>query len=138
MCSTVRRSATAPRLLCPEHPDQPVANALERFDVARPMGVVAQPPAQARDMPGERVVSELGDGSPERIRDLAIRDPCACSCGQDVEEGVLVWRQPNLARALTDTPSQGINFKIGNLKRNDPRLRRRWRFHAAQHRPGWS
>src|SRR6059036_2940281 len=95
------------------------------------MGIVAESPAQAGDVPGERVVSGLGLGSSKRIRDLAIRDPRAGSYGQDVQQGVLVRREPNLPRPLMDAPPQRVDFEIGNLKRSHPRIRRdRLRFYA--------
>jgi hypothetical protein len=57
---------------------------------------------------------------PKRVRDLAIRDPPAGSGGQDVQQGVLVRRKANLARALTDTPLERVDFEIGNVKRSHP------------------
>jgi hypothetical protein len=64
----------------------------------------------------ESVVSDLGVGPPQCVGDLAIPDNRAGPSGEGVQEDVLTWRKPYLARALTDASVEGIEFKIGDPK----------------------
>jgi hypothetical protein len=116
--------------------DEAIAEAENRFDVAGTMRIVPELPAEATEVTGERVVSDIGVGSPQRVRDLAIAEHGAGTRGEGVQEDVLVRRKPNLARPLTDALVQGVDLKIGNPKRShSPTTQDSIAWQRNQHRP---
>src|SRR5947209_6025583 len=79
-----------------------LAETENRFDVARALGVVSELAAQTTEVAREGVVSDLGVGSPQRLRNLAIADHGTGPRGEGVQEDVLTRRKAYLAGPLTD------------------------------------
>ena len=109
--------------LCARRDDEAVADAENRFDVAGAIGIVPKLSAQAAEVARERVVSDLGIGSSQSFRDLAIPDHGTRARGERVQEDVLARRKPYLARSLTDPLVQSVDLEIGNSEKGHAALR---------------
>lgn len=110
--------AVATSLLPRRRGDEAKANAANRSDITRPFRVVPEFSTQGADVARQRVIEDTGLGPPERVRKLAIGHDRSGSCGQRVQEDVLVRRKPHVAIALPDALMKRIDLKIGNPKRS--------------------